>query len=507
MPVISTNLAANSAVRYLNMNSAEQTASLSKLASGSRITQASDDAAGLAISTKISSDVTALTQAATNASHGVSVLQTADGGASNISDILQRMKSLASQSSSGTVTDTERAYIEAEFSQLIEEVDGIATGTRYNGQSLLDGSSAFANGISVMVGSSASDTVEVTISTLTALSLGLSTSDSVEATGTDATTATAGTATGSIDISGGITIGTAETLTITVDGTDYTAAFTTTGDSDGDGSYTQTEVLSTINTALGSNGTATVDGDGNIVVTSATTGDSSAVTMSSTGTALLGTVSTEDGISGAATAATVTGGTGGYTVSGDDVSFDVNGTTVTLSATGGTSGNGVYSVDDLVTAVNDALTADSNTAVTASNVSGALTFTSSTTGASAEVTIDNFDGLEASDLGLTATTDAADLSVSTQDGAIAAITAIDAAIDTVSRARANIGALESRFSFRSESIATSIENLQAANSAITDTDVASESSKLASAKVKTQAAVAAAAQASQMPQDLLKLLQ
>jgi flagellin len=85
MPVISTNIAANSAVRYLNINSQDQTSSLSKLASGSRISQASDDAAGLAISTRISSDITALTQAATNASHGISVLQTADGGASTSS--------------------------------------------------------------------------------------------------------------------------------------------------------------------------------------------------------------------------------------------------------------------------------------------------------------------------------------------------------------------------------------------------------------------------------------
>src|SRR6218665_3044653 len=137
MPVISTNIAANSAVRYLNINSSDQTSSLSKLASGSRISQASDDAAGLAISTRISSDVTALSQAATNASHGISVLQTADGGASNISDILQRMKALASQSASGTVTDTERAYIDAEFSQLIDEVDGISTLTPHNHKNLL----------------------------------------------------------------------------------------------------------------------------------------------------------------------------------------------------------------------------------------------------------------------------------------------------------------------------------------------------------------------------------
>ena len=137
MPVISTNLAANSAVRYLNINSMSQTSSLSKLASGSRITQASDDAAGLAISTKINSDITALNQAATNASHGISVLQTADGGASNISDILQRMKALASQSSSGTVTDNERVYIDAEFQQLCRVVQSLAIGDLVRQDSLL----------------------------------------------------------------------------------------------------------------------------------------------------------------------------------------------------------------------------------------------------------------------------------------------------------------------------------------------------------------------------------
>jgi len=99
------------------------------------------------------------------------------------------------------------------------------------------------------------------------------------------------------------------------------------------------------------------------------------------------------------------------------------------------------------------------------------------------------------------------LSVATQAAAAEAIAALDSAIDTVSAARAEIGAMESRFAFRAEAISTSIENLDAANSAITDTDVAAESANLASAKVKTQAAVAAAAQANQMPQDLLKLLQ
>src|ERR1700744_3681387 len=122
MPAISTNTAANSAARYLNITAQQETSALAKLSSGSRITQASDDAAGLAIATRISSDVTVLQQAATNASQATSILQTADGGASNISDILARMKALASKSASGTVTDASRSYINSEFSQLSLEI-------------------------------------------------------------------------------------------------------------------------------------------------------------------------------------------------------------------------------------------------------------------------------------------------------------------------------------------------------------------------------------------------
>ncbi len=177
MPVISTNTAANSAVRYLNINSSQMSSSLSKLSSGSKITQASDDAAGLAISTRISSDVTTLQQAATNASQATSILQTADGGASNISDILSRMKSLASQSSSATVTDSSRAYLNSEFTALSDQIDSIATGTRYSGQSLLDGTSAFAAGASVLVGSTSADTITVKLDDLTSATLGVDTLD------------------------------------------------------------------------------------------------------------------------------------------------------------------------------------------------------------------------------------------------------------------------------------------------------------------------------------------
>ncbi len=176
MPAISTNIAANSAVHYLNINSAQETSALSKLSSGSRITSASDDAAGLAISTRISSDITTLQQAATNAAQATAILQTADGGASNISDILARMKSLASESASGTTVQSSRSYIQAEFSNLQSEIDNIATGTRYSGQSLLSDGNSFSSGVSVLVGSSGTDVIKITLGSLSTSALGVTTS-------------------------------------------------------------------------------------------------------------------------------------------------------------------------------------------------------------------------------------------------------------------------------------------------------------------------------------------
>ena len=411
MPVISTNTAANSAVRYLNINASEQSESLSKLASGSRITQASDDAAGLAISTRISSDVTTLNQAATNASHGISVLQTADGGASNISDILERMKSLATEASSGTVTDDDRTYINAEFQQLTDQIDTIADGTRYNGVSLLNGDSSFdsaSGGTAVVVGSSSDDTINVSISSLTTKDLGVVASDD-------------------------------EAASMTLDPSN----------------------IDQFSLAAGKTLTLTIAGD---------QGDSTV---------------------------TFTGQTGGSTFTGDDLISALNGDTVTGITT----------------------SLDADTTFTA-NDDGTLTMASTTTGASSslKLSIDtsastaSTDITNVSDLGIDVTTatgrDAGEsLNVSTQDAANAVLDKLDTAIDTVSKVRAEIGAQESRFEFTSDSIATSVENLESAKSAITDVDVASEEAKLASSQVKVQAAVAAASSANQMTQDLLKLMQ
>jgi flagellin len=166
MPTVTTNTAANAALRFLNFNSNASSESIAKLASGSRIVRASDDAAGLAIGTRLRADVTVLRQSAVNAAQGASVLQVADGGLARISDVLQRMKALSAQSLSGVPSDTERGFIDAEFQQLLAEIDGIAATTRFNGASLLDGSTVSQ---SYFVGSEAGDTIDIDFANLTSV--------------------------------------------------------------------------------------------------------------------------------------------------------------------------------------------------------------------------------------------------------------------------------------------------------------------------------------------------
>jgi len=164
MPTVTTNTAANSALRFLNYNSMMSGSSVSKLASGSRIVKASDDAAGLAIGTRLLADVTVLRQSAVNASQGASVLQVADGGLARVADVLQRMKALAAQSLSGVPSNTERGFINAEFLQLRAEITAIAETTRFNGDSLLDGTGQTVQ--TFFVGTEAGDDIVVSYSSL-----------------------------------------------------------------------------------------------------------------------------------------------------------------------------------------------------------------------------------------------------------------------------------------------------------------------------------------------------
>jgi flagellin len=163
MPVIATNTSANSALIYLNKNSREQDKSLAKLSSGSRIVRASDDAAGLAVSSSLKADVTALKQAGINAVQARSLLQTADGAMARVGDILQRMKALAAQSNSGSVQDTGgRDFINTEYQQLLTEAQAIGTNTTFNGDTLIDGS----YNLNFQVGILATETIAVNLTTV-----------------------------------------------------------------------------------------------------------------------------------------------------------------------------------------------------------------------------------------------------------------------------------------------------------------------------------------------------
>ena len=162
MPVISTNTSANSALVYLNRNSRDQDKSLNKLSSGSRIVVASDDASGLAVGTRIKSDVTVMKQAGINAVQAQALLKVADGALARVGDILMRMKALSAQALSGSVDTISRGFINTEYQQLMTEIENTADQTEFNNNNILDGS--FNQNF--LVGVDATDVVAVNLVTV-----------------------------------------------------------------------------------------------------------------------------------------------------------------------------------------------------------------------------------------------------------------------------------------------------------------------------------------------------
>ncbi len=136
---LNTNISALSAQRNLRMNNSAAASSIGKLSSGSRIVTAKDDAASLSIASGLSLDLASLRAASANISQATSVLQIADGGYGQIGEVLNRMKTLAATSASDQISNTERDFLNTEYQQLIQQVDGIATATSYNGVQLIGG--------------------------------------------------------------------------------------------------------------------------------------------------------------------------------------------------------------------------------------------------------------------------------------------------------------------------------------------------------------------------------
>lgn len=136
---INTNVISMAAQRTLGKVNQQQSDTLDKLSSGSRITKAADDAAGLAISEKLKAQIRSTRQAERNANDGISLIQTAESGLNEVSNILIRLRELSIQSASDTVSETERSFTDLEYQNLLQEIDRIAAVTEFNGKKLLNG--------------------------------------------------------------------------------------------------------------------------------------------------------------------------------------------------------------------------------------------------------------------------------------------------------------------------------------------------------------------------------
>jgi flagellin len=184
--VINTNVAALNSQRQLVKSGEDMAQAMERLSSGKRINTAADDAAGLAISNRMTSQVQGLNQAIRNANDGISLIQTAEGALDETTNILQRMRELAIQSANGIYADEDRATLDAEVQQLLEELDRIAETTSFNGQQLLDGT---LGSVDLQVGSEANQTIGFSIQAMSTDQLGLGstsgdlTGDRFDATG------------------------------------------------------------------------------------------------------------------------------------------------------------------------------------------------------------------------------------------------------------------------------------------------------------------------------------
>jgi len=446
---INTNVAALNSYNQLKNTQNNLSKSLSRLSSGKRINGAADDAAGLAISEKMKSQTRGLAQAQRNAQDGISMIQTAEGALKESHSILQRMRELAVQSSNDTNTDADRAEIQKEVEQLTTELDRIGNTTEFNTKKLVNGGAS----IDATVGSNLSGVSVVGGTGATKAGSSITITDATKATA--ATTAS----TGSTMVAGVLS----QDSSVTINGTSFD--FTT--------GATSEDVVETINDAgLGVTATATATD-----FTLTTTAEGSAATID------------------------IASATGDFTGMADD-----SGTDATITTSGGvqTSAQGdVVTVESgdakgLSLEITEDLTglAASNTVSVTTNGSLSLQI-GANEGQDMNVAIGD---MRSSALGVS------NLDVSSQSSASNAISTIDDAIQSVSSERAKLGAYQNRLDHTINNLNTSEENLTAAESRISDVDMAKEMMNFTKSQILSQAGTAMLAQANQLPQGVLQLL-
>jgi flagellin len=221
--VIGTNVASITAQRHLSTSRSEMETSMERLASGKRINSAMDDAAGLALANRLEGKVMGLNQGVRNANDGISMLQTAEGALEQTSDILNRMKTLATQAKSGTYSSTDRTSMNVEFQALSAELTRIADNTDFNGTKLLDA----ATTVTYQVGDAIGDTIAITLEAMDAADLALSSSGVAVETAAQAITIENGAALKQTGTFTSVAIGTGTYFEMAVNGTTFKQTFTT----------------------------------------------------------------------------------------------------------------------------------------------------------------------------------------------------------------------------------------------------------------------------------------
>lgn len=395
---VNTNIPSLNTQRNLNSSSNALATSMQRLSTGSRINSAKDDAAGLQIANRLTSQVNGLGVAVRNANDGISLAQTAEGALQQSTNILQRMRDLALQSANGSNSDSERDALNSEVGQLKKELDRISNTTTFGGRQLLDGSFGVA---SFQVGAAANEIISVGIGEMSSKSLN---SNHYVSTSDKAVVATTVTTAGEMDIA------------FTVDGKSFTAtASLAVGD---DEKTVNQKIAAAINDTNSGVGAFVQDDNSlNIISKVAASGDGS----------------------GALTALTIG-----------------------VSATAGKIPAGV-------------------TGPTAIDVNSAI----------ADVSAQKV----------------SEIDLSTAEGAQKAVLTIDDAIKSIDSQRADLGAVQNRFDNTIANLQSISENVSAARGRIEDTDFAAETANLSKNQILQQAGTAILAQAKQLPQAVLSLLQ
>jgi flagellin len=473
--VINTNVMSLNAQRNLSTSANQLATSLQRLSSGLRINSAKDDAAGLAISERLTSQINGLTVAARNANDGISLAQTAEGDLAQIGNNLQRMRELAVQSANASNSNSDRAALNAEVQQLSQEIDRVAQASSFNGVKLLDGS---FQAQTFQVGANATSTDQITVDSITnarASSLGAyngytqsNVSVTYNAAGQGFTAAIAS-ATGTQNVNFG---------TLSTDAKAITNAINSAG-------VSGLQATANVNTATG-----TADGTNAAAGTSTITINGTAISV--TGTTTLATnvanaVQAINGQSASTGVSAVDTGAGIRLTAADGRNISV--TFAAGTATG--ADQAAYGLGGLTNTVGTFdLTYQAPTGVNSITFGGAMT---TGLGTAAHATAPTGTAISAID-------------VTTADNARGALASIDAALSQISSARASLGATQNRFSSVVSSLQTTAENLTASRSRIQDADFASETAAMTKAQILQQAGTAMVAQANSAPQNVLSLL-